>query len=71
MKTYKRTQQWFRREYKYLRERKDLMTEKTKKSEIYFTDSFIYDLFFDDSGNYIGSMVSDLSGTPIASYVVR
>lgn len=71
MKTYKRTQQWFRREYKYLRGRKDLMTEKTEKSESYFTGSLIYDLYFDGLENFVGSMVSDSSGVPIASYVIR
>lgn len=71
MKTYKRTQQWFKKEYKYLRECKTLRIEKSKKSESYFTGTIYYDLFFDDFGNYTGSMVSDIHGTPIANYEAK
>ena len=71
MRTLKRSKQWFEREYKYLRNAKSNMIEKTKTSESYITDYLIYDLYFDDKKSYIGSAVYTLDGTLIANYELR
>lgn len=75
MKNYKRSAQWFDREYKYLRQDADCRIAKNQTSESYMTDIggviLIYDLYFDKNGSYIGSTVSNEHGNVIANYELR
>lgn len=71
MKTYERSKQWFEREYKALRADKSCRITKERTSESYMTEYAIYDLYFDENGNYQSSVVSELNGDLIATYILR